>query len=264
MTFGLEASGGAGPGVLDHLLIVAITILLPLHDVLFWFPRLRRAAGLGVGRARSRAYLESTLIEWGLTILVLVRWITADRPLSGMGLGEPSGWRFWSAALVVLGLIVFITWQRLSVTRSTEDTVRDEVMAQLESLRPLLPHTGRELARFILLCVTAGICEEVLFRGYLLWYLSCLVPIVPACLAGAALFGMAHAYQGSGGVLRTGGVGAGLVGLYLLSGSLWLPMLLHAFIDVNSGLLAYSFLKQPRPRPVQATSGAVDSGDTPS
>ena len=264
MSFGLEASAGAGPGILDHLLIVAITILLPLHDVLFWFPRLRRAAGMGMGRARSRAYLESTLIEWGLASLVVVRWITAGRPLDGMGFGEPNGWRFWSATVVVLGLIGFVTWQRLSVTRSTEDTVREEVMAQLEGLRPLLPHTRSELVRFIFLCVTAGICEEVLFRGYLLWYLSCLVPIVAACLAGAALFGMAHAYQGSGGVLRTGAVGAGLVVLYLLSGSLWLPMLLHAFIDVNSGLLAYSFLKE-RPQPhVEASGGAVDSGNTPS
>jgi uncharacterized protein len=264
MSFGLEASGGTGPGVLDHLLIVAITILLPLHDVLFWFPRLRRAAGMGVGRARSRAYLESTLIEWGLAILVVIRWVTADRPLHGMGFAEPSGWRFWSASVLVLGLLAFVTWQRLSVTRSTEDRVRDEVMAQLEGLRPLLPHTRAELVRFIFLCVTAGICEEVLFRGYLLWYLSCLVPIVAACLAGAALFGMAHAYQGSGGVLRTGAVGAGLMLLYLLSGSLWLPMLLHAFIDVNSGLLAYAFLKERPHRPVEASAGAVDSGNTPS
>jgi len=118
------------------------------------------------------------------------------------------------------------------------------------------------MIRFVLLSLTAGICEEVLFRGYLLWYLSCLVPTVAAWLAGALLFGMAHAYQGSGGVLRTGLVGAGLVALYVISGSLWLPMILHAFVDVNSGLLAYAYLKHSGPSEV-AVSEPVDSQNSP-
>lgn len=263
MTFGIEASGGAGPGPIDHILIVAITILLPLHDLIFWFPRLRRATGPGLGRARSRAYLESAIIEWALVALVLLHWITASRPISGLGFGPPEGWRFWLASGIVIGALTFTTWQRISVTKSTEPRVRREVMAQLEHLRPLLPHTRREMIRFVLLSVTAGICEEVLFRGYLLWYLSCLVPVVAAWLAGALLFGMAHAYQGSGGVLRTGLVGAGLVALYVISGSLWLPMFLHAFVDVNSGLLAYAYLKHTEPAEL-AVADPVDSPNSSS
>jgi membrane protease YdiL (CAAX protease family) len=263
MTFGIEASGGSGPGPIDHILIVAITILLPLHDLIFWFPRLRRATGPGLGRARSRAYLESAIIEWALVILVLLHWITSSRPIFGLGFGPPAGWRFWLASGIVIGALTFTTWQRISLTRNKEDKVRREVMAQLEHLRPLLPHTRNEMIRFVLLSMTAGICEEILFRGYLLWYLSCLVPAVAAWLAGALLFGMAHAYQGSGGVLRTGLVGAGLVALYLISGSLWLPMLLHAFVDVNSGLLAYAYLKHSEPAEL-AVADPVDSSHLPS
>jgi hypothetical protein len=29
-----------------------------------------------------------------------------------------------------------------------------------------------------------------------------------------------------------------MAGLYVLSGSLWLPMLLHALVDVNSGIMS--------------------------
>jgi membrane protease YdiL (CAAX protease family) len=262
MTFGIEASGGVGPGPIDHILIVAITILLPLHDLIFWFPRLRRATGPGLGRARSRAYMESAIIEWALVILVLFHWMSTRRPVTGLGFGPPAGWRFWAASVLVLAALGFTTWQRISLTRSTEHKVRREVMAQLEHLRPLLPHTRREMIRFVLLSMTAGICEEVLFRGYLLWYLSCLVPVVAAWMAGALLFGMAHAYQGSGGVLRTGLVGAGLVALYLISGSLWLPMILHAYVDVNSGLLAYAYLKHSE-SPEPAASDPVDSQNLP-
>src|SRR5262245_42811799 len=170
MTFGIEASGGAGPGPIDHILIVAITILLPLHDLIFWFPRLRRATGPGLVRARSRAYTESAVIEWALVFLVVFPWITSHRPMVGLGFVSPGGWRFWAASGIVLAALVFTTWQRLSLTRSREDKVRREVMDQLEHLRPLLPHTRNEMVRFFLLSMTAGICEEVLFRGFLLWY----------------------------------------------------------------------------------------------
>ena len=70
------------------------------------------------------------------------------------------------------------------------------------------------------------------------------MPLPAAVVVAALLFGMAHAYQGSRGVLQTGLVGLGLAVLYVLSGSLWLPMALHAFVDLNSGLLAFSYLRR--------------------
>jgi membrane protease YdiL (CAAX protease family) len=51
-------------------------------------------------------------------------------------------------------------------------------------------------------------------------------------VAGVA-FGLAHAYQGVGGVLSTGVLGAVLAALYLGTGSLLLPVVLHAVIDLR-------------------------------
>ena len=50
------------------------------------------------------------------------------------------------------------------------------------------------------------------------------------------LFGLAHWYQGRLGVLATGAVGAFLTQLYLTTGSLLLPMLLHVLIDLRLAL----------------------------
>jgi membrane protease YdiL (CAAX protease family) len=257
LDFGTGTTGG--PGVVDHVLVAAVTILLPIHDLLFWYPRLLRSDPGRRSRARSRAYLESAVIEWALFFAVLGWWAFRGRPFPAVGLGSPSGWGFWAAAVLALGAIVFATWQRLSLTRSRDDEVRRAVLAQLESLRPLLPHTRAEMRRFGLVSLTAGICEELLFRGLVLWYLASLIPPAAALLVGAALFGMAHAYQGTKGVLQTGLIGLGLVALYVVSGSLWVPMVLHAFVDVNSGLIAYAFL---RPSPPSGTSPGV-SGSSP-
>lgn len=64
-------------------------------------------------------------------------------------------------------------------------------------LKNLAPHTALETALYLLLALTAGICEETIFRGYLqhqfkVWTSSAVAAIV---LQGT-LFGVAHAYQG--------------------------------------------------------------------
>ena len=53
----------------------------------------------------------------------------------------------------------------------------------------------------------------------------------------ATAFGLAHAYQGPRGVLKTGAIGLAMGALFVLSGSLWAPMLLHAVIDLASGYM---------------------------
>jgi membrane protease YdiL (CAAX protease family) len=49
----------------------------------------------------------------------------------------------------------------------------------------------------------------------------------------AVAFGLAHAYQGVGGIVLTGVLGGVLAALYLSTGSLLLPVLLHAVIDLR-------------------------------
>jgi len=229
-------------GPWDHLLVVAITILLPIHDLLFWYPRMLRADAAGVKKARHRAYLESILTEWTLVALVGARWATAGRAWPDLGLGAPSGWGFWIGLGITVAVMVGLTWQRISVLRSEDEQVQEDVRRQIAPLRPLLPRSRGEMLHFTGVSITAGICEEILFRGFLIWYLSALTPRIPALFVAALLFGMAHAYQGTRGVIQTGVVGVVLVALYVLTGSLWIPMAIHLFLDLNSGLLAYRFL----------------------
>jgi uncharacterized protein len=234
------------PTVLDHVLVGLITILLPLHDLLFWFPRLARANSANAGRARVHAYRESIIVEWTLVVLTAVLWIHLGRAWPDLGLDAPGGWRFWVAAALAAGFAGFSFWQRRKLTDDDDPEVRDAVLEQIRPLRPLLPHNQREMTFFGAISITAGICEEILYRGFLIWYLSLLIPTAAAVLVGALLFGFAHAYQGTRGVLQTGAVGLGLAVLYVFSGSLWVPMALHAFVDLNSGLLAHTFLRKER------------------
>ena len=82
--------------------------------------------------------------------------------------------------------------------------------------------------------LTAGFCEEVLYRGFFLWYLMTWIPTSVAVGISAVIFGVAHLYQGLGGVIKAVVAGAVFGAAYLLTGSLWVPILLHATVDVTS------------------------------
>jgi membrane protease YdiL (CAAX protease family) len=110
----------------------------------------------------------------------------------------------------------------------------------LESLSFFLPATWTERRWFGFLCVTAGICEEILFRGFLLHYLHVSplsVNLTLALLVSAIICGLQHLYQGSGGAASTvvGGLLFGV--LFLLTGNLLLPILFHAVMDLRILLL---------------------------
>lgn len=65
------------------------------------------------------------------------------------------------------------------------------------ALQALLPHTALEIAIYLLVALTAGICEETIFRGYLQRQFTAYTKsaLVGALIQGI-LFGLAHAYQG--------------------------------------------------------------------
>jgi uncharacterized protein len=66
-----------------------------------------------------------------------------------------------------------------------------------EALRHLLPRGTTETTLYLLLALTAGICEEIIFRGYLQKQLTAWTSTAAAgVLLQGLIFGMGHAYQG--------------------------------------------------------------------
>jgi membrane protease YdiL (CAAX protease family) len=100
------------------------------------------------------------------------------------------------------------------------------------------------LKLFSALAITAGICEELLFRGFMIWYLQHWMGLIQAALLSSALFGLGHAYQGVRGILTTGLVGAFMAGVYLLSGSIYLCMLIHVLMDLYAGFVGHEVMRR--------------------
>lgn len=100
----------------------------------------------------------------------------------------------------------------------------------------LLPNNALECTAFVLLSLTAGFCEEVLFRGFLICFLHVSAPNVPlagALVVSSAVFGLNHAYQGVRGVLSTAVAGLAFGLVFLMSGDLIPGIVLHAVVDLQ-------------------------------
>jgi membrane protease YdiL (CAAX protease family) len=234
------------PQPIDHIAFMFLAVVFPIWD---FFALRKRAALIRAGRTELRMGLYRRIIgeEWLMAIAMLAGWFALGRGGAALGLVPRGGALAWTgyglSALVSAVLLI----QARSVLRKPESlaSVRDK----LDKVKFLLPHTQSERRAFDAVSVTAGVCEEVIFRGYLIVYLMAVfaTPFWVAALLSSLVFGFAHAYQGPLGIPRTAAVGGLLALLYGLTGSLWAPMVVHAVMDIASGRIAYAASNQNAP-----------------
>ncbi|MFZ5747126.1 MAG: CPBP family intramembrane glutamic endopeptidase [Pseudomonadota bacterium] len=111
--------------------------------------------------------------------------------------------------------------------------IRKMILPVVGDIEPLLPRNNAEIAQAIPMAINAGLSEELYFRLAL--------PLLATHVTGSALAGFAiacaafalvHWYQGWKGMLAVFAVGVWLSWLYLATGSLLKPILVHILIDL--------------------------------
>jgi membrane protease YdiL (CAAX protease family) len=232
--------------LLDHLLIVVLFLLLPLEGY-FEFRGFKTAARAGDTRARSRLLIRTMAMEWTLTVALLAGWQSAGRAWTDLGLEVVGGWRagVGIAAVALAACIVYM--QHQSIARLSPERLDRLVKRTGDSLL-MLPTNAAESRLFAAIALTAGICEEVLCRGFVFWYVGHWIGPWPTVVGAAIPFGIAHIYQGPKGAVRTAVIGVVIGSLYVATGSLLWPMIVHATIDLGAGMLGKLF-NRPMPAP---------------
>jgi membrane protease YdiL (CAAX protease family) len=152
------------------------------------------------------------------------------------------GWTLLLTVVSVLGLGVVLLLER-----------RGWWPEESEVVHLLMPETRREkLWALFGMSPTAGICEEFLYRGFLLaeisgWFHS----VVWGVAVSSVVFGLAHVYQGANGMLRAALLGAMLAYPVVRLGSLYPSMTAHFLIDAAALLWL-----GPKFMPGKSASGA--------
>lgn len=188
--------------------------------------------------------LESVLIMGGLSAALLL----ASWDLVPAALTEAQKWAPIAASrefftensigrgLVIggaIGAVVALILPFLLLRNTTADEV-----PKLGDIGALIPRTRGELKYGAGLGLSAGIFEETLFRLALPAVIFGIWPDAPlAFIIATVLFGLLHLYQKATGVIFATVLGVVFAYLYLVSGSILVPIVLHVLIDLRSLVL---------------------------
>ncbi|MDR1781830.1 MAG: CPBP family intramembrane metalloprotease [Bacilli bacterium] len=118
------------------------------------------------------------------------------------------------------------TWQSLD---KNNNGILDEVAGNM-----LIPRSVKEKKIFPFVAFSAGFCEEFLTRFiffYILTYLFPHINLLILPIITGVIFGLAHSYQGSKGIIKTGVVGIILGFIYLAYSSIIPGIIIHFLID---------------------------------
>jgi len=227
------------PNLLDHLFVILVPgIVFPVIGYFAYQVFLERLAREG-SAALVREYQHTLVWLTGLGLGAMALWWGAGRDWAAMGLasGSASG----LALGIAMGALGGLALRPILVAASPKAAA--SMRRQFGKLEAILPRNGRQLRWALLVSVFAGVFEELAYRGYLMAYFGSWLDQWGALAASSLLFGLAHSYQGIRGVLLTGLIGALFGWVYLETGSLLLPMLLHAALDISSMVTAWLVLR---------------------
>jgi membrane protease YdiL (CAAX protease family) len=229
------------PSRIDLALLLVMIVLMAIEVVAFGV--LFRAAARGTPRgSRLPSYVYLIVYQWAMAVSIAALWIATGRPWSALLLGVPNRWGFGASLALSVAFLVLAALQRRALFKRPE--ISETTRRQILDFEPMAPHTRRERRVWTFVAITAGCCEEVMFRGFLLAFFANWVGLVEAVAINVAAFGVFHAYYGWKGIVKTGAFGLVMALLALWSASLIPVIILHAGIDLSSGDLAYRVLSK--------------------
>ena len=220
------AVGWALAAVPDQAQIMATVLLVPLPVLSIVQARILARTDL-TKVSRMSLYATSVFTLWTLAFASLAAAQASGFPAAIVGFD-----RITMPAFVSWTLFLFAAAAALfALTRYLD-------WPESPALLHVLPRTRLEKLIFVFVAFTAGITEEIIFRGFLIAALAVVMPnLWLAAIASSVAFGMLHAYQGRVGIGRTALTGFVLAVPFVMTSSIMPGIVAHTMIDLVGGLL---------------------------
>jgi membrane protease YdiL (CAAX protease family) len=208
----------------------------------------RRHISLSAVRNHKLTYYSQCLLElWVPAVILLVLILTGTVDFSATGLRwfklANAAAPLWLSITILALSILAIAYLILDILRyRTNPAYRNLVNSKIQQaeqpafVEHMQPKTRTEKRLFLAVSLSAGVLEEVLYRGFLITTLSSgslALNIWIAVIIAAVLFGMGHLYQGLSGMLKTSIIGLIMGIIFAATGSIITCIILHIIIDVS-------------------------------
>lgn len=200
--------------------LLGLLLLIALPAEALWRTRRDQSRRNRIARYKATILLAVAL----LGVLLIVAYIE-DLPAAALGLdinlGTTGVIGLGIAVVVCLGLSLAIVMTK-SIKQGAPSSDNDNLM----------PEGRREIGYFIGMVLVIGFAWEVLYRGFLLWWLAPLVGVAGAVVLSGVSYGLAHGWKDN-----RKGLGSIVSALlfataYALTGSLWWLILIHTALPI--------------------------------
>jgi uncharacterized protein len=221
--------------ILQHLLVFVLIVVTPLWD---WYeiPRLKASTDPG---KKIRFYWKIAVASWVCAVLAVltvgvltvstihkvpreIYWLDAGSRGAAVMEGISAG-----MLIAIMLPAILALWSQ---------KIRAKAGKAAKRLAFLLPSSIEERRWWWLVCITAGICEEVVYRGFLVHYFHTLpfhLSLTWAMVVSSGIFGIGHLYQGVAGGVQTAVIGFVFAAMFVMTGSLVVPIVVHAVMDLR-------------------------------
>jgi membrane protease YdiL (CAAX protease family) len=225
------------------LIFMALGVFLPLRGRL----RLEKLMAIPQTGRRERLSLYASTIGFQWLAVGVVAWRAWARGLTPdeLGLVVHGRWRILITAM--LGAATLGTLQWFNLRRMGRSSGKARKFLEMLAER-ILPQSRAELLPYLGLAVTAGLCEEFLYRGFAMAALTRAgLPVWGVVLSSSMLFGLAHLYQGRGGIVSTLVIGTVFAAARIAYDGLLPVMLWHFAVDAVAGVAGPKYLVRAVP-----------------
>ncbi len=178
-------------------------------------------------------YKQSIFIFWGLTLFVIGNEFIPN----SMSLNFYPTFNIPGIILATL-ILIFVGLQMVTSRISTVEKAKS-VIEKMKDNYFYLPKSKREFVWFSILSLSAGLCEEIIFRLFMFSYLSEITNLVIAFILTNVVFALTHISSGKQNMISAFILGLLFTGIYFFTNNIWLSIILHSAIDMNAGFLGY-------------------------
>ena len=201
--------------MLDHLLAILLLFVVPVRAL--W----RSRSGWIASGTKITRYTTTIGMVTGLLALLATSWIMTGRSARALGLGAPTS----TPSLVGLGIAVTIL-AALALSKSKKPTPSQ--LKEVEVVRrDIFPDSPREAVLFLVVSLAVGGGWEILYRGFLLFYLQSATGLGRAIVIASFAYGAAHRFKAFKQLAGSIVSALAFTIAYAATSNLWWLMLIH-------------------------------------
>ncbi|WP_226669162.1 CPBP family intramembrane glutamic endopeptidase [Microbulbifer aggregans] len=216
-----------------EIALLLTLLLFPIADLVFEKYK---------SQSKIVEYVKVSVVLWAITGFLIYSFFEEKLSVNAPYIFPASTWKSYLAISIFITFLIYLAYVVSSI--NSRENIRLQVANGFknggDSLLDIVPESRKELLLFTLLVsVSAGICEELIFRWYLYSFLDLQTHWVVAVFGSSVLFGLWHVYLGWRHVIKTAFVGALFCGIYLYFESIVVAIIAHILADVYSGTIAF-------------------------